>query len=56
MGKIPTRFPRSRSEKPKSRNSDLGSHTGNIENFTKERVARRDLGNSPVDRAHIKTP
>ena len=29
-----------------------------IENFTKERVARRDLGNraSPVDRAHMKRP
>ena len=29
-----------------------------IKFFTKERVARRDLGNraSPVDRAHMKTP
>ena len=40
------------------RDIEPGFSCEHIEFFTKERVARRDLGNraSPVDRAHMKRP
>jgi len=52
MGKFSSRLPRSRQP------GQPGFSYEHIEIFTKERVARRDLGDraSPVDRARMKGP
>ena len=59
MAKFPARLPRSRLEKPRSREpSQPALSYEHIENFTKDLEVRRDLGNraSPVNRAHMKRP
>ena len=59
MAKFPARLPRSRLEKPRSREPSLPALSyEHIENFTKDLEVRRDLGNraSPVNRAHMKRP
>ena len=59
MAKFPARLPRSRLEKPRSREpSQLALSYEHIENFTKDLEVRRDLGKmaSPVNRAHMKRP
>ena len=59
MAKFPARLPRSRLEKPRSREpSQPALSYERIENFTKDLEVRRDLGNraSPVNRAHMKRP
>ena len=59
MGKFPARLPRSRLEKPRSREPIQPALSyEHIENFTKDLEVRRDLGNraSPVNRAHMKRP
>ena len=55
----PARLPRSRLEKPRSREpSQPAISYEHIETFTKDLEVRRDLGNraSPVHRAHMKRP
>ena len=53
MAKFPARLPRSRLEKPRSREpSQPALSYEHIENFTKDLEVRRDLGN----RTHVKTP
>ena len=53
MAKFPARLPRSRLEKPRSREpSQPALSYEHIENFTKDLEVRRDLGN----RAHMKRP
>ena len=57
MAEFPARLPRSRLEKPRTRElSQPALSYEHIENFTKDLEVRRDLGNrtSPVNRAHIK--
>ena len=59
MAKFPARSPRSRLEKPRSREpSQPALSYEHIENFTKDLEVRRDLGNrfSPVNQAHMKRP
>ena len=59
MAKFSARLPRSRLEKPRSREpSQPALSYEHIENFTKDLEVRRDLGNraSPVNRAHMKRP
>ena len=59
MAKFPARLPRSRLEKPRSREpSQPALSYEHIENFTKDLEVKRDLGNraSPVNRAHMKRP
>ena len=59
MAKFPARLPRSRLEKPRSREpSQPALSYEHMENFTKDLEVRRDLGNraSPVNRAHMKRP
>ena len=59
MVKFPARLPRSRLEKPRSREpSQAALSYEHIENFTKDLEVRRDLGNraSPANRAHMKRP
>ena len=59
MAKFPARLPRSRLEKPRSREpSQPALSYEHIENFTKDLEVRRDLGNqaSTVNRAHMKRP
>ena len=53
MVKFSSRLPRSRSP-----GQPAGFSYEHVENFTKERMARRDFGNraNPVDRAHMKRP
>ena len=53
MAKFSARLPRSRLEKPRSREpSQPALSYEHIENFTKDLEVRRDLGN----RTHVKTP
>ena len=59
MAKFPARLPRSRLEKPISREQSQPAHSyEQIANFTKDLEVRRDLGNraSPVNRAYVKRP
>ena len=59
MAKFPARLPRSRLEKPRSREpSQPALLYEQIENFTKDLEVRRDLGNpaSLVNRVHVKRP
>ena len=59
MAKFSARLPRSRLEKPRSREpSQPALSYEHIDNFTKDLEVRRDLGNraSPVNRAHMKRP
>ena len=59
MAKFPARLPRSRLERPRSRQpSQPVLSNEHIEVFTKDLEVRRDLGNraSPVNRAHMKRP
>ena len=56
MAKFPARFPRSRLEKPRSRElSQPALSYEHIENFTKDLEVRRDLGNR-ASRANMKRP
>ena len=59
MVTFPARLPRSRLERPRSRQpSQPALSFEHIEVFTKDLEVRRDLGNraSPVNRAHMKRP
>ena len=59
MAKFPAPLPRSRLEKPRSREpSQPALSYEHIENFPKDLEVRRDLGNqaSPVNRADMKRP